>query len=694
MWWDYSQITIWDSVLFSVISILTLYVVGCGTLHLIFFVSKKNPFSSMSFFVRANISIFFGFIFIFLICYVFSVFNVAFLISVIVVILLAVFGLLISHQKIKLRFPKKVHFQQNSGRISVLFILLTIVFLSSTLIGGLYGSTNDDGADHTLMVRIILDNPDSLFTRSAQPYGDFFIKYPSATHVFCAFFVSFLGVSIEKIVLLLSFVLPCLIALSFYSSIKCLFDNNLVSFLGLLLSAFFTIGLSWAPMSWGGLPVLLSFYISISGIGLIYALSKNKITPLTALLMGLVFFIALQTYPTAVLILTFWFLLILCANLVQRFRVFHMQSSALFSLKRNDLLSIIVFLLPITASFPYLYSYYVNNIAGRFVLANTTLNSVSSVTSEIVKTKISFNWLLDIPHLSLFFSEFGLSLSLASLSLLIIILLVSPVNKRLLFIFQYKSILPGLLLIYFLTIILLSYISLTIFLPVKLLLNLFDPARVWQHFFIPATFLSAVVLSFFIKFLYFCFKVFNKKTGSFWNRIIACVFLALLIMSTFLVSIPVISEQHEVYNKTKESFDTYKSLNKDDLLLMNWIVQNVPPNSLILVSAGDSGQFVSSVTQRLSISKYSSVANYTDLMLALTSNASDSRAVPLLIEHNVTYVYIGSTSTTFALQIPDYRQFNATQFEICPYFTLTHHVGDSWLFEFNASKALESNQFD
>ena len=39
-------------------------------------------------------------------------------------------------------------------------------------------------------------------------------------------------------------------------------------------------------------------------------------------------------------------------------------------------------------------------------------------------------------------------------------------------------------------------------------------------------------------------------------------------------------------------------------------------------------------------------------MAILTSNASDLRAVPLMIEYNVSYVYIGSIATTYALQNP------------------------------------------
>ena len=145
------------------------------------------------------------------------------------------------------------------------------------LISGFYGSTNDDGADHTLMIRVILGNPSSLITRVAQPYAAFVLSYPSGTHGLSAFLLTLLNVPIQKIVMLVTAILPSLIALSFYSTINCLFKNKVLSILGLIVASFFTIGLSWAPVFWGGLPLLLSFYVSISGIGLIYSfLLKNK----------------------------------------------------------------------------------------------------------------------------------------------------------------------------------------------------------------------------------------------------------------------------------------------------------------------------------------------------------------------------------------------------------------------------------
>jgi hypothetical protein len=700
MWWDWTEITLLDSVLFSILSVSILYLVGSGVLRLICTLSKKaDPFGSFDFLVKTNFRIVFGFIFIFLFLMIFSAFNLPFSTSVLLVVLIALIGFVATRQSLKLRLLKKIRLQDYAPIIAVFLMILTTFFLSTSLIAGFYGSTNDDGADHTLLVRIVLDNPNSLLTRNGQPYLNFVLNYPSGTHVLSAFLLTLLNVPIQKIIILVSAILPGLIALSFFTTTKCLFKNKALSILALIISAFFTIGLSWAPFSWGGLPLLLSFYLVISGMGLIYLLLiKEKMVWLNASLMGLIFFIASQTYPTALLIVFFWFLLMLIVKLLPK--SFDIRGIAIFvssSFSRKNMVLIVAFVIPLLFSVPYFFSYYVNNIAGpRFNVVNSSLNSVANVSSEIVRTRISFNWLFDLPALSQFFSEFGKLLSLASFSLILLVLLcVLMVWRRITSVLPSKEFSKGLLLIYLFMLIIMSYLAITLFLSINLFSNLFDPARVWQHIFIAATIMTALVI---FSAIYFSYETFNrlfrdrKKNGVkiAKTRFLTCVVSVFLIFSVAAAIIPAIAEQQEIYNKVGSSFNMYETLNEDDMFLMKWITENVPSQVHILVSSGDSGQFVTSVTQRQTISVYSFLKNYTDLMRTLTSNSSDLRAIPLMLEYNVSYVYIGSVATTYALQIPYYRSFNSTQFLETPYFTLAKEVGDAWLFKFNASAALSA----
>ena len=410
MWWDSSEITLYSSVIFSIISVIVLYLVGSGFLRLISsFIKKVDAFGSFDLLQKINFRVVFGLIYIFVIILFFSLFNLSYPSMTLLVIALAVFGFVASRRSFKLNLPKKIGFKKGARSyfliIIVFVLLLAVIFLSSMLITGLNGSTNDDGADHTLMISILLNHPNSLITRSAQPFADFTLYYPSFPHVICAFLATLLDVPIQNIVIMVSVFLPCLIVLSFYSIIKCIFDNKLLSILGSMIAAFFTTGLLYSPISWGGLPLLLSLYFSISSMALIYVfLLKKKMTLLNALILGVIFFIASQTYPIALLIISLWSLLILITKLLTKIRNKNEFNGFVSYFNRTNLVTIIVFLIPILFGIPYFYSIYTNNIAGHQF---SQLNSQSNSLSETMKTRIGFNWLLDIPALSHFFSGFG-----------------------------------------------------------------------------------------------------------------------------------------------------------------------------------------------------------------------------------------------------------------------------------------------
>ena len=317
MWWDWTEITLFESVLFSILTIFILYLVGFGVLSLFCSLRKtSDPFRSFDFFQKANFRVLFGFVFVYLFYYLFAFLNLA-LFSTLLIICLSFIGIstLFKDREKWLKRPLP-RFRGNYINIAIFSILIVVIFLSSMLIAGFYGSTIDDGADHTLMTRIVLDNPVSLLTRSGQPFANLILNYPSGAHVLSAFFVSLLNVSIQKIVILISVVLPTLIALAFYSTLKCLFKNRAISILGLIVASFFTIGFSWGPLGWGGLPVLLSLYLLLSGMGLIFVflLSKQLSYP-NAFLLGLIFFISSQTYPSALLLESLWVVMILIIKL-------------------------------------------------------------------------------------------------------------------------------------------------------------------------------------------------------------------------------------------------------------------------------------------------------------------------------------------------------------------------------------------
>ena len=78
MWWNWTEITLFESVLFSILSIFILYLVGFGVLRLFCFLRKiRDPFGSFDFFQKANFRVLFGFVFVFLFYYLFAFLNLA-----------------------------------------------------------------------------------------------------------------------------------------------------------------------------------------------------------------------------------------------------------------------------------------------------------------------------------------------------------------------------------------------------------------------------------------------------------------------------------------------------------------------------------------------------------------------------------------------------------------------------------------
>ena len=160
-------------------------------------------------------------------------------------------------------------------------------------------------------------------------------------------------------------------------------------------------------------------------MGLIFVfLFSKQLSYLNAFLLGLIFFISSQTYPTALLVRILWLALILITKLSTIVWHNHSFKVSIYSfLKWKNVALVIVFLIPMLFSVPYFYSIYAHNIAG---VQFTELNPASNSLAESVMGRTSFNWLLDIPSLSVFFSELGKLFSLASFAIILIIAFFIP----------------------------------------------------------------------------------------------------------------------------------------------------------------------------------------------------------------------------------------------------------------------------
>jgi hypothetical protein len=84
------------------------------------------------------------------------------------------------------------------------------------------------------------------------------------------------------------------------------------------------------------------------------------------------------------------------------------------------------------------------------------------------------------------------------------------------------------------------------------------------------------------------------------------------------------------------------------------------------------------------------LANYSYLVNALATNASTMNAIPFLVNYNISYVYIGSITTSYNTVDEYYKTFNVTQFLSSPYFSPVKQIGNAWLFRFDVSAASDA----
>jgi hypothetical protein len=703
--WGLPGITLFDSLLFSLLAIIVLYLVGFGSLKLICSLSKKtDPFASLDLFQKISFRIFFGFVFVFFFLFIFSLTGLSFSSITLLVMVITIGVPLVLyarslHVSFRLDFLRKFSYRSYLLGLVVLVIICVTLYFSSLLTVGMFGTTNDDGAFHTSIIRVILDNPSAIFTGSTQPYAAFINTYPSATHVVSAFFVTLFGVPIQKIVLLLSVVLPCLLGLSIYSTLKCLFGSKFLSVCGLVISAFFSFALFWGPICWAGLPLLLSFFVSINALSLVFMFFEGEErTWLNALLIGFCFFIAVNTYPVALLMTFLWFLMLFFVKVGFRIKELRSVQRLFYTLfTRKNIVLLIMLLVPVFFASPYLYNAYTHSNAFlQNYPSDVQFNEYVSGTNflnGLVKARIDFNWVVDLPSLAIFFSGFDKLFALSSFA--IIVLAIFYFAR----VFKYnlvsKQFFRSACFVYFFFLFMMAFLALIVYVPIGFL-AFFDTERVWQHLFILGSILTAVVIFtgglIFFRFASNIFKSSSKM--SLLNRRVTKVLLGILsviiIFNVGLVSLPVISGSQATYGVFRGSLNHFSSLGSDDITLMTWVKEKVPSDTHILVSAGDSGQYLTAVTQLQTMYSYDMRVfsqSYLNLMSYMTSNPFDFRAIGLLLDYNISYVYIGSIATTYSLNYSFREHFNASKLLSLPYFSVEKQVGDAWLLKFNASFA-------
>jgi hypothetical protein len=699
-----NQITLFNELIFAGLATAFLYSSGFAFVGIIAKLGKLNdPFVGLSIFQKISFRILLGMGFTFIFFSILSIFESTFVqicyTYLAIVMGLCSFLLFKKFRNAKGFFNRKSIMGLSLFTVLTLIVILITLILSANLISGYYGSTNNDGGYHTFKIRVIIDNPISLITHSSQPYASYTDVYPSLAHCLGASFVTLFEIPIQDVVTMFCAILPALICLALCSAIYTITKNRLIALIGSAISGFLTLGYTWGPMAFNALPLMLSFFISATGLGLIYYFFKsNDKSWLHYFILGVIFVVSLGTYYVSFIVILFWVLILFAAkfaNLSFRIRLSRFHSI----ISREKTKMIFAFIVPVITILPYLVIFFATrNTATQGLPSDIPSGYFSSGREFIVnliQQRTTFNWLLDVPATANFFSQFGSILSLSSLSIIalpaMLAVYILAKNKSKRYLLTSYSLVFGLFLI------LMAFLTLGTNTSIgKFFLSFFDPERIWQHIFIPGIIMTSMVIFLAGYLSYIGIKQLWKRTEDLShrkrNRLLAALILLIIVFNVISIcSSSFLNEFETQYNAIGGSLNTFHSIGQDDVQIMSWIKNNIPSTSKILVSTGDSGQYITPVTGVQSIYSYDNriySLKYGTLVSQLSENPFNPEAILSMLDYNISYVYIGSISTRFSLDANS-ACFNATLLRETPYFSLVKQIGNSSLFKFDQNKAID-----
>lgn len=614
--------------------------------------------------------------------------------------------------------------------LPILFVLFIVIVLTFNMIVGLAGSTNADSAYHTFFIRCILDN--SRVIDKALPYYEYLLYQPPASHIIGASIQTILSAPIEKLVVYLAATSTVLTALSIYSLVKTLFKNNWMPVIACVIAIFSRF--FWHPLSFTFTMQLSAFSI-ISMMALVVYIGKSinkRVIPNTVLLC-LLFSFALYLHPVAFVYIVTWILALAAVKLIQLIPHF-------FNTQKNLKLSkIFKFLLTILLALGLVVFFSAGFIktTSTFLLSSTSglpTDWIIPAAREIISPSVAVplyeptGSLFDIFYLSNLGAIHGGFLYLGPLSMIflagsILLLLFrkkyegestsrnSPIWVK------WKSLLKWCMVFFVqfeLILIFLKYIykfefSIFGFPSYNWLGYLLDPLRSWELLYIPLLLLTCGTIGFIVlspRLIYGTIRtvkmnlIINSRLA---KRIkiplIRVKGVVLIILCVTVASQAVLSYQRGIgqhvtlpirtYDRTYVNLRQYSLLTVDDISMFEWIRTFTSNDDVFLVSQIDTGQYLTSATDRKSVYPFGPLEgtrNYRVLNFALESDSSNPHILSLLKLYNISYVFVGSKA--YDPNAPTWKQgvqynaiFNAEDLIHSPLFQLAKKIGDSYLFK-------------
>ena len=177
------------------------------------------------------------------------------------------------------------------------------------------------------------------------------------------------------------------------------------------------------------------------------------------------------------------------------------------------------------------------------------------------------------------------------------------------------------------------------------------------------------------------------------NMIVVLFFFASVLMFvSALAGIPLVQEFRTNSLIVVSNLKSYESLQSSDVSLLKWIRDGTPTGSVFLITAGDAGQYLAAISGHPAIyifgpQLYSAKYNY--LIEALNSDPSDATIVPIMLDYNISYIYVGSRPVNNSSDWPFRIRLDAEALLNSPYFRLVNRIGDSYVLEFDRGLATE-----
>lgn len=686
-------------------SVVMLCLIGYGSIRFIEIIFKKKLLHfanqlfglSSDFVVKINFFLFIGVSFLLLYAQVLlllKVFNVLTLYSLSVLSgIVLLFDILKNKEKIPLNLFRV---RPLLPIIGITISLGLIALLRSTIILGELASTAGDAAVHSVIIsRIIRFN---IFSQG--------FLYLPGSHVIAAFLTIILDIPIYKTVTLLTASFSVLVFLSFYCLGVSHTQKPMYGYLCAFLATLFWFS-TYSPIYWGGLPVMIGIYVTVSFM----AFSTNLVTtPVSEQLFHRILFTTLllipvlTIHPVSLFYVVFWLLLLMIKNLISHRKYRMCLKNGIFLLFPF----VIAAFLSITLLMP-VFVYALSVLSGSLPFPSQVMSQgwwdVQLISPILLGasgfTLIPYGVLACIVLISMrFVQKYKLGDSMRS------------INR---FLAPFSQVSETMLVYY------VFYVVIYLYIKYIWIFRAFLPSeRIYQLLGIIFTmlqFLSIVVFWIFLSNLFLpkikirisylknplntsALRALSKYSGK------ARKFFALILLSLiFLLSVNV-SEPFVMTSNARLGLNEFHVVTDDDIKLQFWMKQNLGDSSNILVSWGDAGQYVPIIAEKKVLLEYGNMPadplsrerlqKYRSLLKLLETSPDNSVTLELLRYFNITHVYVGAKeSTRFGdpatskVNFPEYTVLNASLLNSAGHYKLTYRVGDAWLFEivYNATVA-------